>query len=169
LHRKTLGLNRSNGSSRSNRRKISRFARNDKEVFKPRQLSSRPSLRFGPDLRRRRNQGPAGLNLDNRPFRRTVHQTHRTFRISTAIVNFQQMLRRRRDHHRIDVDFATDDVAHAAFGALVVGDFQAGHKLVVQMVQAVRIQSISPDTATSPALSCSKPSAKRAVSSIKNK
>jgi len=42
------------------------------------------------------------------------------------------MLRCWRDDYRIDVDLTAHDIAHAAFRAFVVGDFQAGHNLFVQ-------------------------------------
>jgi hypothetical protein len=39
------------------------------------------------------------------------------------------MLRCGRNHDRIDVDFATGNITHTALGALLVVDFQAGHKV----------------------------------------
>jgi hypothetical protein len=88
-------------------------------------------LVFRPDLRWRWNHGFTRITLDDGAFGRAVHQTDGALWIDAAPVDFQKMLRRRRNDNGVDIDFAAHDIAHAAFGAFFVIDFQSRHIVIV--------------------------------------
>jgi hypothetical protein len=95
------------------------------EYSKPSFSSSRkprPASIFRPYFRWRRNQGSAAIGFDNGTLRGTIHETDGGLRIGTAFVDLQEMLRGGRNHDRVDVDFATGNIAHPALGALLVVD-----------------------------------------------
>jgi hypothetical protein len=103
------------------------FERSEKSFFafslKVHSWNTRPSSVLGPNFRWWGNHRSAGVGFDDGTFSRTVHQTDGAFGINAPLVDLQKMLRRRRDYHGVDVDFAANHITHAALGAFIVGDF----------------------------------------------
>src|SRR5215471_19582758 len=81
-----------------------------------------------PGFRWRRHHRAAALDLNDRACRRTIHQTRGAAGVSAFFdVDLDAVLRFQSDVDRVDVDLTADDVAHPAFGAALVVDFEAGH------------------------------------------
>src|SRR5438309_4711599 len=84
--------------------------------------------RLLPCLGRRRDHRAAALELDDRSFRRAVHQTRGAPRIGAFVdVDLNAVQRLQSDIDGVDVDLAADDVAHPALGAVCMIDLQSGH------------------------------------------
>src|SRR6516162_6469883 len=88
-----------------------------------------------PCLGRGWDQRAPAFDLNDRSFRRTVHQTSGAARVGAFIdVDLDAVQWIERDVDSVDVDLAADDVAHPALGAALVIDLQSGHAGFLQSV-----------------------------------
>src|SRR5438105_15371026 len=71
-----------------------------------------------PGFGRRRHHRAAAFDLDDRAFRRAIHQARRAAGVSAFLqIDLDAVQWLQRDVYRVDIDLAADDVAHPALGA----------------------------------------------------